>query len=124
MQALSERYRGFRRDRGRRDAGCLEAVIGRRQATNRAPISSRIGKKPKVLKRYFWGSTSETTAGRVTTDGQPPMRSAGLMPKSRLEKVAKCLSTTIGDRWSLPGCRGRQPAEATCHARSASIGDF
>ena len=169
--------------------GCRGTVIDGRQATNRALISSRIGEKPKVLKRYFWGSTSETTAGRVTTDGQPPMRSAGFMPKSRLVKVAKsksvealflgidvrddcwpgddgwpaadairrphaeiasgksrqvsmhylrgtaakpesdlvkvakCQSTTIGDRWSLPGRRDRQPAEATCHPRSASIGD-
>ena len=79
------RYRSFRRDRGRRDAVDRGAVIGRRQATDRASISSRIGEKPKMLKRYFWGSTSETSAGRVTADGQPPMRSADAIRRLHAE---------------------------------------
>ena len=98
MQALSERYRPFSRDRHRRDAVARAAVIERRRATSCLPISHRIGEKPKVLKRFLSEIGVKSDSWPPAGVGRPPMRSAGLMPESNLEKSlsAKALPSEFG----------------------------
>ena len=81
-------------------------------------VASRRGKAKALSSEIGVNTDSWPPAG----DGRPPMRPAGLMPESNLEKA---LSAPHYDRrsGSLPPRRHGEPADASCHARSASIGD-
>ena len=67
---------------------CRGGFTERRRATNRAPISHRIGEKPKSVEALSSEIGVKTDSWPPAGDGRPPMRSAGLMPKSNLGK--KC----------------------------------
>ena len=120
MQALSERYRPLIGDRCRRDAVAWAPSSrgGRRRIGPRSRIAS--GKSKSAISGDRRQSRQLAARRRRSA---ADVWSAGLMPKSNLKK--KFLSAPLYDRrsGSLPARRHGEPADASCHARSASIGD-
>ena len=106
---------------------CRGGFTERRRATNRAPISHRIGEKPKSVEALSSEIGVKTDSWPPAGDGRPPMRSAGLMPKSNLGKkmLSAPLSDDVGDRGlcRLAVMESRQMRVAKPDPSASAIGD-